>query len=80
MSLREGNYTLIGFRNFSLPNNRDAMNAILEQIGEIVGEDNIDRTQIINRRFDNPEAEKLRMQYVTTPNDRAVGLLGGQTT
>lgn len=64
MSLRDGNYTLIGFRNFSLPNNRDAMNAILEQIREIMGEENIDRTQMINRRFDNPEAEKLRTQYI----------------
>jgi len=69
-AIRDGRYSLVGYRNYKLPQDHRAMAALLNRIVEIVGKDegkpgggNL-RSRIFNTEFDNPEAERLRIQYV----------------
>jgi arylsulfatase A len=69
-AIRDGRYALVGYRNYELPQDRRAMAALFNRIAEIVGkgeeksgEGNL-RSRIFNTEFANPEAERLRIQYV----------------
>ena len=71
MTLRDGPYTLVGFRNFNLPNNRPAMNEILERVQSILAVDpQADDgggtlwSQLFNRPFANREVERLRRRFL----------------
>ena len=69
-AIRDGRYALVGYRNYELPQDRRAMAAVFNRIAEIVGKDegksgegNL-RSRIFNTKFANPEADRLRIQYV----------------
>ena len=69
-AIRDGRYSLVGYRNYELPQDRRAMAAVFDRIAEILGkgagksgESNL-RNRIFNTEFGNPEADRLRIQYV----------------
>ena len=71
MTVRDGPHTLVGFRNFDLPDNRPAMNEILEQVQAILAVDSQADdgggnlwSQLFNRPFANREVEQLRMRFL----------------
>lgn len=67
--LREGDYTLVGFRDYEFPRDHAAMRAKLNRIAEIVGVPDSSaggnlRSRAFNSTFDSPEANRLRWEYV----------------
>jgi arylsulfatase A len=69
-AIRDGRYSLVGYRNYELPQDHRAMAALFKRIEEIVGKDdgtsgegNL-RSRVFNTTFANPEADRLRIQYV----------------
>lgn len=69
VALRDGRYTLMGYRNYELPQNHTAMNALLERIAKLVGADGKSgggnlRSRVFNTTFSSPEANRLRREYV----------------
>ena len=69
-AIRDGRYSLVGYRNYELPQDHRAMAALFKRIEEIVGKDdgksgegNL-KSRIFNTTFENPEADRLRIQYV----------------
>ena len=68
--VRDGRYAFAAYSNYEMPQDHRAMAALLKRIEEIVGKDdgtsgegNL-RSRVFNSRFDSPEANRLRMQYV----------------
>ncbi len=68
-AVRDGQYTLMAYRDYKLPQDHAAMNAILKRISKLVSVDEGDgagnlRNRVFNGTFSNPEANRLRSQYV----------------
>ncbi len=69
-AIREGPYALVAYRDYELPQDRQAMAAVFDQIAKRVRKENGTpddaelRTRIFNRQFDDPEARRLSLQYV----------------
>lgn len=67
--LREGDYTLVGFRDYEFPRDHAAMRSKLNRIAEIVGVAGSSaggnlRSRAFNSTFASPEANRLRWEYV----------------
>lgn len=66
-TLREGRFTLMGFRGYQLPFDRDRYNGLLRQMAELAGIDpsprNL-RSRISNTTFSSPEFNRLRGEKV----------------
>jgi len=69
-ALRDGRYMLAGYRDYELPQDREAMAEVFNQIAKLVRKEDGKptdaelRTRIFNREFDQPEARRLSIQYV----------------
>ena len=72
IALREGKYSLVGYRSYELPKDKQAMASIRKQIEEILRKDGSLEEEIrgstlqkqLFEGFKNREAEKLRGKYV----------------
>jgi len=66
-TLRDGSYTLMGYRGYQLTSDRDKYNAILRRMAELAGIDpslrNL-RSRISNTTFTSPEFNRLRSEKV----------------
>ncbi|MYD95957.1 MAG: sulfatase-like hydrolase/transferase [Gammaproteobacteria bacterium] len=69
-AVRDGRYSLVAFPGYRLPKDREAMNDLYEQVRAVLeaGDDPALThgdlwTQMFNG-FDNPEAERLRIQFI----------------
>jgi len=67
----DGNYSMVAYRDYELPKDKEAMAGVLKQIEEILRKANSEelgggnlRNQVFNSKFTNKEAERLRVQYV----------------
>ncbi len=69
-ALRDGRYMLAGYRDYELPQDREAMATLFNQIAKLVRKEDGKpsdaelRARIFNREFDQPEARRLSIQYV----------------
>ena len=68
-ALRMGDYTLVGFRDYEFPRDHVAMKAKLDRIAKLVGVPDSTaggnfRSRVFNSTFSNPEANRLRSEYV----------------
>ena len=66
-TLRDGSYTLMGYRGYQLTFDRDKHNAILRKMAELAGIDpsprNL-RSRVSNTTFSSPEFNRLRSEKV----------------
>ena len=71
-ALRDGNYSLVAYRDYSLPKDQEKMNALMKQIEEILRkngtlEEEIRGSTLQQQMFEgfkDKEAERIRGQYV----------------
>ena len=69
LALRDGNWSLIGYRTSEFPRDREAMAVLTEQMETVLRENgDPDPKSTIRAKlfegFDNPEAERIRGQYI----------------
>ncbi len=69
LALRDGKWSLIGYRTGEFPRDREAMTALLQQMEAVLRENGVsDPTTEVKAKlfegFDNPEAERLRGAYI----------------
>ncbi|MCR9296884.1 MAG: sulfatase-like hydrolase/transferase, partial [bacterium] len=71
-TIREGRFALVGYRDYELPKDLDAMNGLMNQVEEILKRENSPElrdggrlwSKMFNTKFANKEAEKLRIQFL----------------
>ncbi len=66
-TLREGNYTLMGYRGYDLPFEREKLNAILQRMAKLAGIDPSPRNllaRVSNTTFTSPEYRRLSNERV----------------
>ena len=69
-AIRDGNYSMVAYRDYELPKDKEAMAGVLKQIEEILRKANSEELgggnlrKYSGRKFKDKEAEKLRGQYV----------------
>ena len=71
MSLRDGKYAMVAYRDYEVPRDQEAMDAIVQKIRALMPDaDEKDkggggfRSSLYNSKYSNPEAERLRGQYL----------------
>ena len=72
VAIREGNYSLVGYRNFEFPKDQEKMTALMKQIEETLRKNGSLEQEIrgstlqaqMFEGFKDKEAEKLRGQYI----------------
>lgn len=66
-TLREGNYTLMGYRGYKLPSNQVRKNELTRQMAKLAGIDpstpNLG-SQVVNTTFTSPEYNRLKGEFV----------------
>jgi arylsulfatase A len=66
-TLREGNYTLMGYRGYKLPANQARKNELLQQMARLAGIDpstpNLG-SRVTNTTFSSPEYKRLKSEFV----------------
>ena len=66
-TLREGNYTLMGYRGYKLPSNQARKNELLQQMARLAGIDpstpNLG-SRVTNTTFTSPEYKRLKSEFV----------------
>ena len=66
-TLREGNYTLMGYRGYKLPSNQAKENELLRQMAKLAGIDpstpNLG-SRVSNTTFTSPEYKRLKSEFV----------------
>jgi len=66
-TLREGNYTLMGYRGYKLPSNQAGKNELLQQMARLAGIDpstpNLG-SRVTNTTFSSPEYKRLKSEFV----------------
>jgi arylsulfatase A len=66
-TLREGNYTLMGYRGYKLPSNQARKNELLRQMARLAGIDpstpNLG-SRVTNTTFSSPEYKRLKSEFV----------------
>ena len=66
-TLREGNYTLMGYRGYKLPSNQARKNELLRQMARLAGIDpstpNLG-SRVTNTTFTSPEYNRLKGEFV----------------
>ena len=66
-TLREGNYTLMGYRGYKLPSNQARKNELLQEMAKLAG---IDQSmpnlgsRVSNTTFTSPEYKRLKSEFV----------------
>ena len=70
-TVREGKFALVGYRDYELPRNVEAMNDLMNQVEEILKKENSPelrdgdfRSKMYNAKFANKEAERLRIEFL----------------
>ncbi|MBG88717.1 MAG: arylsulfatase [Verrucomicrobiales bacterium] len=66
-TLRDGRYTLMGYRGYDLPFERERLNAVLQRMAKLAGIDPSSRnllTRVSNTTFTNPEYRRLAGERV----------------
>jgi len=68
-AVRLGDYTLVGFRDYEFPRDQVTMKTKLDRIAKLVGVPDSTaggnlRSRVFNSTFSNPEANRLRSEYV----------------
>ena len=71
MAVRDGNFSMVAYRDYELPRDRDAMNKVLQQIESILKKEHPEvlargdfRNQVYNTKFPSPDAERLRIKFL----------------
>jgi len=66
-TLREGNYTLMGYRGYKLPSNQARKNELLQEMARLAGIDpstpNLG-SRVTNTTFTSPEYKRLKSEFV----------------
>jgi arylsulfatase A len=66
-TLREGNYTLMGYRGYKLPENQARKNELLQEMAKLAGIDpstpNLG-SRVTNTTFTSPEYKRLKIEFV----------------
>ncbi len=71
VAIREGNYSMVAYRDYEFPKDEELMEGLLKQVAEVVRKANSQEfhdgdlhSQMFGRTFMNKEAERLRVRYV----------------
>ncbi len=71
LAIRDGDYSLVAYRDYEFPKDKDAITRVLKQIEEALRKANspelapwLSRTKMFGSPFKNKEAARLRGQYV----------------
>ena len=71
MSIRDGKYAMVAYRNYKFPIDQEAVAALIKKIEAMVPEESSEdsgggtfRSKLFNRKFSNKEAERLRIQFI----------------
>ena len=72
MAIRDGNYSLVGYRDYKLPKDKEKMTALMKQIKETLRKNGTLEQEIhgstlqaqMFEGFEDKEAERLRGQYI----------------
>jgi arylsulfatase A len=71
VAIRDGKYSMVGFREYQYPRDQDALNAVLNQMEEVLKKANspelepwVTRIDVFGVPFKNKEAQRLRSEYI----------------
>ncbi len=71
MAIRDGNYSMVGYRDFEYPRDRAAIAQVEKEIEKVLRKANspelvpwVERTDGFYKKFENKDAERLRMKFV----------------